>query len=153
MYLTRGTGANEEAGEPRHPGATQPNLQAEDVSALGHEFWMMLVVTGVAAGVVGGLLMKLLHGVEHLVFAYTAGGFLEAVRQVSARRRLLAEVCAGVFAAGMALWTAKMKGEVGLDGAIWHRSGRIPVVKGFVSAVGSIVTVGMGAAIGREKRV
>ena len=128
----------------------QPNLETEDASPLGLRFWMMLVLTGVAAGLVGGLLMKLLHGVEHLVFAYSAGGFLEAVRRVSARRRLLAELCAGLFAAGMAIVVSRMQGEVGLDGAIWQRSGRIPVVKGLVSAVGSIVTVGMGAAIGRE---
>ena len=130
--------------------ASQPNLEALDVAPLGLQFWMMLVVTGVAAGLAGGLLMKLLRGVEHLTFAYTAGGFLDAVRQVSARRRLLAEVCAGVFAAGMAVWVASMEGGIGLDWALWKRSGRIPVVKGMISAVGSIVTVGMGAAIGRE---
>ena len=52
----------------------------------------------------------------------------------------------------MALVVARMKGDVGLDGAVWATgAGRIPVVKGIVAAVGSIVTVGMGAAIGREK--
>ena len=130
--------------------AVQPNLEAVDEAPLGLQFWLMVVATGVAAGLAGGLLMRLLRVVEHVTFAYSGIGFLAAVRAVSGRRRLLAEVAAGVFASGMALLVARMKGDTGLDGAVWERGGRIPIVKGLVSAVGSIVTVGMGAAIGRE---
>ena len=131
-------------------GAVQPNLEGVDEAPLGVAFWAMVVVTGVAAGLAGGLLMMLLRAVEHAAFAYQGMGFLEAARRVSGQRRLLAELAAGLFASAMAVLLTRMKGEVGLDGAVWQRGGRIPVVKGLVSAIGSIVTVGLGAAIGRE---
>ena len=131
-------------------GALQPNLETVDEAPLGVPFWAMVVVTGVAAGVAGGLLMGLLRAVEHVTFAYSGTGFLEAARHVSGRRRLLAELAAGLFASAMALLLVRMQGEVGLDSAVWQRGGRIPALKGTISAIASIVTVGMGAAIGRE---
>ncbi len=131
-------------------GDVQPNLETVDEAPLGLRFWTMLGLTGVATGLAGGLLMKLLRAVEHVTFAYTGTGFLAAVRRVSPGRRLLAEIAAGVFASFAAVIVGRMKGDTGIDGAVWQRNGRIPVWKGLVSAVGSIVSVGMGAAIGRE---
>ncbi len=131
-------------------GDVQPNLETVDEAPLGLRFWTMLGLTGVATGLAGGLLMKLLRVVEHVTFAYAGTGFLAAVGRVSPGRRLLAEIAAGVFASFAALIVGRMKGDTGIDGAVWQRNGRIPVLKGTMSAVGSIVTVGMGAAIGRE---
>ncbi len=110
----------------------------------------MLVLTGLAAGVAGGLLMRLLHFAETTSFSSHGGGFLEEVRSASGKRRVFALFLAGVFSGAAALLAARFKGDTGLNGAVWKRSGRMPILKSSIKAIYSIIAVGMGAAIGRE---
>ncbi len=127
----------------------QPNVRSGEARLSG-AFWAMLLVTGVAAGLVGGALMRMLYWIEAHSFGYTAGGFAEGVRAASAGRKLTVLMGAGVIAAVGGWVAGKMKGDTDLDGAIWKRWGRMPVGKSTVRAVYSIVVVGMGAAVGRE---
>ena len=93
--------------------------------------------------------MRLLHLVESASFPF-AGGFLDAVRQTSGERRVLVLFMAGLLAGAAGLVAARFKGETSLNGAVWKRSGRMPIAKSSIKALYSIVVVGMGAAVGRE---
>lgn len=131
------------------PESPQPNLQSKE-SPLSLNFWAMLIATGLLAGLVGGLLMRLLHATEHLSFAYAGEGFLEGVRNTSRARRMAVLVAAGTFAGSVGLLVSRLKGDTDLSGAVWTKSGRLPILKSSVKAVYSIIAVGMGAAVGRE---
>ena len=59
---------------PSGRGATeQPNATSDGDTALTPMFWLVLVATGVAAGLFGAGLMFLLFTAEHLAFGYHAG--------------------------------------------------------------------------------
>lgn len=111
--------------------------------------WGLLILTGLAAGLVGGLLMRLLHFTEAASFPFP-GEFLERVRSTGGSRRSIVLLLAGCLAGAGGLLAARFRGDTGLTGAIWERSGRLPILKSTIKALYSIVVVGMGAAVGRE---
>src|ERR1700753_4043132 len=75
---------------PSGPGATeQPNVTSDGDTALTPMFWMVLVATGIAAGLFGDLLMFVLFSVEHLAFGFNAGPLQDGVRHASDLRRLI----------------------------------------------------------------
>jgi chloride channel protein, CIC family len=127
----------------------QPNLQELTVPL---RLWPAILLTGAGAGLLSGLLMKLLRLVQHVCFNYHQGDFLTGVEGVSGSRRAIVVACAGVFAGVVLLLRRRLPDHDGpdLNEAIWHYSGRLPQWKTTVSAVLSIIVVGMGAAIGRE---
>src|SRR5271170_4730849 len=73
----------------------QPNLQELTVPL---RLWPAILLTGAGAGLLSGLLMKLLRLVQHLCFHYREGDFLTGVEGVSGSRRVIVLACAGVFA-------------------------------------------------------
>ncbi len=127
----------------------QPNLQELTVPL---RLWPAILLTGVGAGLLSGLLMRLLRLVQHLCFHYHQGDFLTGVEGVSGSRRVIVVACAGILAGVVLLLRRRLPDNDGpdLNEAIWHYSGRLPQWKTAVSSVLSIVVVGMGAAIGRE---
>ena len=75
---------------PSGRGATeQPNVTSDGDTALTPVFWMVLVATGIAAGLFGDLLMFVLFSVEHLAFGFNAGPLQDGVRHASDLRRLI----------------------------------------------------------------
>ncbi len=137
----------------QHP--SQPNL---DFSTTQHSwsfrFWALIVVAGAAAGLVGGVLMRLLHAVEKLAWTFREGTFLEAVSGVSAIHRVLILCAAGVVVGVSQIGIRKMFRAAGdVDSAIWFRSGKTPLLATFAQALQSIVIVGMGASLGRESAI
>jgi CIC family chloride channel protein len=128
----------------------QPNVTKLESST---RFWVLVLLTGAGSGIAGSLLMKLLRAVQHLCYAYGSGDFLRGVEQVSGERRLAA-MCAAGLIAGTVLYAidrfSKTSGGGGLSEAISLRSGRIPEGLTLLKGLLSIVTVGMGAALGRE---
>lgn len=131
----------------------QPNvLVASGTGGFTAGFWVLIVLTGISAGVSAGLLMRLLRAVQHLAWSYKAGEFVHAVKSVSPRHRVIVLIAAGVLA-GVArkilrYSTGGHGGEV--SEAIWFRSGRLPAIRTLARAVLSIVLVGLGASLGRE---
>jgi H+/Cl- antiporter ClcA len=128
---------------------SQPNVTELEISP---RLWIIVLITGIGAGLISGLLMKLLRAAQHLSFAYHTGDFLQGVEQVSGTRRVVVLLAAGVLA-GMVLYalrrlSANSGGD--LSEAVWSKSGRMPAIPTLVSAVLSIVIVGMGVALGRE---
>ncbi len=79
-------------------GATgQPNATGDGEGALTLVFWGMVVLTGIAAGLLGDELMLLLHGVQHLVFGYQSGSFVAGVAHDSGLRRVVSLAVAGLI--------------------------------------------------------
>ncbi|MHB8283051.1 MAG: chloride channel protein [Caulobacteraceae bacterium] len=119
---------------------------------LSGSFWLMLVLTGVGAGLVGGLLMRLLYGVQHLAWGEGPAGLFAALLGASPSHKLLVLTMAGLIVAGGGLLLGSVKGgHAGeLSVAIWFHAGGMPLVRTLGRAVLSIVIVAMGAAVGRE---
>ncbi|HET9019424.1 MAG TPA: hypothetical protein VFN46_07560 [Acetobacteraceae bacterium] len=61
----------------------QPNLAL--AARQSGVFWLLLIATGVTAGLAAGLLMRLLIAVEHLAWNYDSGHFLDAVARARCR--------------------------------------------------------------------
>jgi CIC family chloride channel protein len=131
----------------------QPNLSIDsDAIGLSANFWLLLVLTGIGAGIGGGILMRLLYAVQRFAWSYQNRTFLEGVRASTATHRILVLLGAGVLAgAGRRVLRYTTGGHGGeISESIWFHSGRFPVVRTLSRAVLSIVLVGMGASIGRE---
>jgi chloride channel protein, CIC family len=120
--------------------------------ALTPKFWAMVVLTGIAAGLFGDLMMLILFSFQHLAFGYHAGSFESAVTRASDARRLVVLLIAGAF--GGAAWyllrrfTAGKKSE--LDDVVWTAGSRLSFRRSLGTSVISEVVIGMGASIGRE---
>lgn len=132
--------------------ASQPNVLVGGSGGFSARFWLLAVLTGIGAGVSGGVLMRLLRAVQHFVWSYKAGEFVYGVEATSARRRVIVLLAAGILV-GVArkilrYATGGHGGEV--SEAIWFRSGRLPAISTLSRAVLSIVLVGLGASVGRE---
>jgi H+/Cl- antiporter ClcA len=111
-----------------------------------------IVLTGLAAGVGGALLTLLLHLVQHIAFGYTENTFLIGVERASALRRVLAMTLGGV-AVGLGWWRLRRKvsaEDVSVTRAIRDTGSRLPVAGTVGDALLQIVTVGVGASLGRE---
>jgi H+/Cl- antiporter ClcA len=115
---------------------------------------LLVILTGIGAGLAGGLLMRLFHSVQHLAYSYSSGedDFLGAVAHVSGLRRVLMLLGAGVLAAGVRalLHFTGQEGGGDLSESIWFHSGRLPFFRTCVRGLLSIVVVGMGVSLGRE---
>ncbi len=131
----------------------QPNVRRRDAATrYPAAFWLAVALTGTGAGLGGGLLMKLLHAVQHACWSYDSGGFVAAAERATAGRRVAVLACAGLFA-GLARWLLRLStgghgGEI--CETIWFHAGRFPAVRTAARSVLSIVVVGMGASLGRE---
>lgn len=134
--------------------SAQPNVSSGPTEAppMPAKMWLMVVLTGVGAGLSSGLLMRLLRLVQHLSFSYSSGDFLTGVRHASSAHRILVVSLAGIVA-GLSLYLLRRTaGDAATDvtGAIWRRQGDFETTPAVAKSLLSIVIVGMGAAIGRE---
>jgi len=110
-----------------------------------------LLVTGIATGIAGGLLMKLLRFVQHIAWNYQSGAFLDAVLATSYVHRIGILASSGILASA-ALWLfARLRWrESNVSHAIWRENGAIPLAGALYKGVLSIILVGLGASVGRE---
>lgn len=142
-----------EAGTAKEDSDPQPNALAVSRSMeLSARFWLLLALTGLAAGLAGGLLMRLLKATQHIAWSYETGTLLAAAARSSPVQRVGVVLLAGaVVAVGVTALRFAKGGHSGeLTAAIWFHAGETPFVRTIGRAVLSIVVVGMGAAVGRE---
>ncbi|MHB1469113.1 MAG: chloride channel protein [Solirubrobacteraceae bacterium] len=130
----------------------QPNVTGDEDAALTPAFWVAAVLTGVATGLLGDLMMLILFNVQHLAFGYHSGSFQAAIERDSAMRRVASLLIAGAFG-GVAWyllrrWTRGEQAEV--DEAIWTGDARLSPRRSIGTSAISEVVIGMGASIGRE---
>jgi H+/Cl- antiporter ClcA len=130
----------------------QPNASHDGDAALTPAFWIAVVVTGVATGLLGDAMMAILFFFEHTAFGYHHGTFEAAVKRSSALRRVVVLMIAGAFG-GVAWYLLRRclknkKAEV--DDALWNGTGRLSFRRSLGTSVISEIVVGMGASLGRE---
>ena len=138
---------------PSGRGATeQPNATGDGDAALTPRFWLMVVATGVAAGLFGDLMMLILFTIQHVAFGYQAGPMEAAVERASDVRRLVVLLSAGAFG-GIAWFLLRRytKGEKSeLDDVVWGEGAKLSFRRSLGTSVISEIVIGMGASIGRE---
>ena len=130
----------------------QPNATGDGDAALTPRFWLAVAVTGVAAGLLGDLMMWLLFSVQHLAFGYSEGTFSEAVSSADGVRRLIVVTAGGLFG-GVAWYLLRRstRGEPSeIDEAVWNGTGVLSPRRCIGTSVISEVVIGLGASIGRE---
>ena len=130
----------------------QPNVTGDGEAALSPMFWLALVLTGVATGLLGAALMALLFHVQSAAFGYHRGDFESGVEAASALRRVTSLLIAGVF--GGVAWyllrryTPGKKSEI--DDVLWSQSGELSVRRSTGTSIVSEIVIGMGVSLGRE---
>ncbi|HEX2568094.1 MAG TPA: chloride channel protein [Polyangia bacterium] len=115
-------------------------------------FWVLVLVTGVIAGLGAVALIGILEGVQRLAWP-PALGFLPKVRLAPPLWRVLVPLGGGALVSLATLlvrWPIRGHGTGGIIEAIWVRKGRLPLMRALLRAAISIVAVGMGASLGRE---
>jgi CIC family chloride channel protein len=131
----------------------QPNVPGKGiVASYGIAFWLLVVGIGLAAGLGGAGFILLLRTLEHLLWSYKAGTFLDGVKGVSAVHRVLVLTGAGVVAGagGIALRRLRSFGGGEVSEAVWLEDGRLALGPSTTRGVLSITIVAMGASLGRE---
>ncbi|MDQ2836468.1 MAG: chloride channel protein [Actinomycetota bacterium] len=130
----------------------QPNVTGDGEAALTPKFWLALVLTGIATGLLAVALMALLFHVEQAAFGYRSGDFESGAQGASALRRVSSLVLAGLF--GGVAWyllrryTPGKKSEI--DDVLWSGSGELSLRRSLGTSVISEIVIGMGASLGRE---
>ena len=131
----------------------QPNITSGGAGVLTPRFWVMVVLTGVAAGLLGALMMAILFNVQYAAFGYHSGSLQHGVEQAPAARRVASLLIAGAF--GGVAWFLLRRytqrpavGDRRVAVERRRRGCRSGVALG--TSVISEVVIGMGASIGRE---
>ena len=114
-------------------------------------FWLVVILTGIGAGIGAILLTRLLELVQRLAWPGSTN-LLDAARAAASWRHVLILLGAGVLTGGaqLALRRLTSGNAIDLTEAIWFRAGRLPALRTLGSAVLSVVLVGMGSSLGRE---
>ncbi len=148
-------------GEPEGGGGRarvshQPNVPGRGiVASYGPRFWALVLAIGVGAGIAGAALMELLRAVAGIAWPVAGATFTDAVRRATPARHLVVLALAGLLAGAGALLIRRL--ARGRDGepaetteALWLHDGRLRLPASLARGILSIVTVGMGASLGRE---
>jgi len=131
----------------------QPNIPGEGILAgYSSRFWAMVVAIGVAAGLAGAGFVALLGAVERLAWRRPASRFLAAVTAASPTRDVIVLAVAGAIAGAGTLALRRLRGSGGgeISEALWLRGARLELGPSLLRGTLSIVTVGLGASLGRE---
>lgn len=112
--------------------------------------WVVVLATGVVAGVVGIGVTALLHLVQHASFGYTEDSFLLGVDRASPARRVAVLTAAGAVAGVGWLLLRRLTTVATVGSAIGRDSRPLPVASTAVDGCLQVVVVGMGASLGRE---
>jgi CIC family chloride channel protein len=130
----------------------QPNVTHDGEAALTPRFWLAIILTGIAAGLFGDLLMWILSLAERVAFNYHSGSFQNAVAAVSGIRRIGSLLIAGVIGAvSWYLIRRCLKDEKSeIDEAVWTSDGELSMRRSFLTSIVSEIVIGLGASLGRE---
>ena len=115
---------------------------ADELSWRSLRFWSTLIAVDAGAGLAGGVLMRLLHSVEHWAWQYHAGDLLRGIDQTTPTHRVAMLLFAGVIVA----ITGPMINRFLAPGNI--NAARIPAVATLVQSVQSIVIMRPRTSLG-----
>ncbi len=123
-----------------------------DLTSAAKRFWVLVVLTGAAAGLGAVFLDWLLMRVQRI--AWPSGEiFIDAAMAASPAHRVIVLACGGALVTAVMLLGRRPVGGHGTAGiieAIWIKAGRLSIVRALLRGALSIVVVGMGAPLGRE---
>ncbi len=113
-------------------------------------FWVVVLLTGIGAGVSTAILTRLLDLVQHA--AWPGSDLLDAAKQAGAWHHVWVLLSAGLLTGAGQIVLRRLTSGNGIDitEAISLHAGRLPALRTLGSAVLSIIVVGMGASLGRE---
>ncbi|WP_373047949.1 chloride channel protein [Vulgatibacter sp.] len=142
------------AGNAGNPNVFYSSLRAflRDLPGVQQRFWVLVVLTGVAAGLGAVLLDLLLEAVEALAWPDGAT-FLERIEAAGWGQRVGVLVGAGLLVTIVALLLRQPLGGHGTSGiiqAIWVEDGTYSLRRALLRGLVIIGVVGMGAPLGRE---
>ncbi|MHB1519615.1 MAG: chloride channel protein [Acidimicrobiales bacterium] len=135
-------------GDPQ--GEEQANVTPR-LDELSFRFWVLLVLTGIAAGIGAIVMMGILRTVQHVALGYHSGEYSTAASHRS-DLRLVVVLAVGGLITGLGLWIMRNHGGTGGEPThvVWSRTGKLSLVRTLISGALSEVTVAMGASLGRE---
>jgi H+/Cl- antiporter ClcA len=130
----------------------QPNVTHDGEARLTPSFWFAVVLTGIATGLFGDLLMWILTLAEHAAFGHHSGSFQGAIARVGGLHRIVSLLVAGVIGAvSWYLIRRYLKHEKSeIDEAVWNGDGELSPRRSLLTSIVSEVVIGLGASIGRE---
>ena len=132
-------------------GTEQANVGPR-LADLPPRFWLLVVLTGIGAGLGAMAMMGVLRAVQHLVFSYRSGEYSTAVAQHS-DLRLVVVLAVGGLVTGAGLWIMRRFGG-GTGGeptqVVWEHWGKLSLLRTVVTGALSELSVAMGCSIGRE---
>jgi chloride channel protein, CIC family len=114
-------------------------------------FWFAVFLTGLGAGGAAAALTLLSELVQHLMWP-ASNDLMDAADQAGPWRHVLVLLGAGLLTGLGQLVVVRLASGNAIDitQAIWFTAGRLPAIRTLVSAVLSVIIVGMGASLGRE---
>ena len=123
-----------------------------DLPSEARRFWLLVMLTGVAAGLVAAGFLHLLRLVQLLSWPKGAT-YLDGIKAASPLRRVVVPTLAGGLVT--VAWLATRQklsghGTPGVIEAIWRKEGRLSLPRAFLRDAMSIIAVSMGASLGRE---
>ncbi|MGH8390814.1 MAG: chloride channel protein, partial [Pseudomonas sp.] len=118
---------------------------------------LVVIFTGIGAGLGGMLLALLLHGIQHLAYGYSLDSlishetFLLGVTAAAPERRVLVLITCGLVA-GVGWWLIYRYGRplVSIKQAVSAQAPIMPPKTTLAHAVLQIITVALGSPLGRE---
>jgi H+/Cl- antiporter ClcA len=130
-------------------GDTIPSTLAHPGAA---RFWSAVLLTGIGTGAAAAALTRLLEIVQRFMWGGSGTDLLGAAQRAGAWRHVLVLLGAGLVTGAGQIILRRLSSGNGIDttAAIWFHAGRMPALRTLGSAVLSVVTVGMGASLGRE---
>ncbi|QLG93621.1 chloride channel protein [Pseudomonas yamanorum] len=118
---------------------------------------LVVILTGIGAGLGGMFLALLLHGIQHLAYGYSLDSlishetFLLGVTAASPERRVLVLMSCGLLA-GLGWWLIYRYGRplVSIKQAVSSQAPIMPPKTTLAHALLQIITVALGSPLGRE---
>jgi len=116
------------------------------------QFWLAVLLTGIATGIGAALLTKLLEIVQHLAWGGSPTDILDTAQRAGPWRHVLVLLGAALLTGTGQIVLKHLSSGNGIDttAAIWFHAGRMPPLRTLGSAVLSVLIVGMGVSLGRE---
>jgi len=137
---------------PDHDLRARQQANTGTLRELPPRFWLLVIITGIAAGLGAIAMMAVLRTVQHAAFAYHSGEYSTAAAHRS-HLRLFVVLCVGGLLTGVGLWVMRrfLGGTGGQPTAVvWSGRGRLSLVLTTLSGALSEVSIGLGGSIGRE---